>query len=517
MLAKVCSVIRKPVITVLIFLAACLTAPGVLHSQITTKFDQEFFAQADSGLVMGNLLIAQQGKIVYEKSFGLQDIENAIPNTQASSFALASISKQFTATAILQLSEKGKLNLDDPLTKYFPDFPFAQITIRHLLTHTSGLPEYELFDELIKKEPEKVFGNPDIIPALKVWTKGLYFKPGDDWRYSNVNYCLLALVVEKVSGESFTAYLKRHIFEPAGMKHTYLENYLVKTANPNRTVNYEYPTYFASKMERVELIPFDKEMIQSLGGFYGQGGLTSTAEDLLRFDNAFFANKLLSASSVQLALSPAQLNNGRPAEAYKFGVFGASGYGMGWFILSDTSKGQIVWHDGSRPGISTVHLHNLKTNQTVILLQNTPEPGNDSAICAYQMLNGGSCLRPSISLIRIYGQTLIKDGPEAADAKLETLRQNPLYKMPEDYMWMYLGYQLMEKKEYLPLSIEVFKKAAALFPNAWYITQGYAAALAQAGETEQAILLYKKCLAQNPQNDFAKEQIKLLQAKPTAK
>jgi CubicO group peptidase (beta-lactamase class C family) len=434
------------------------------------------------------------------------------PNTEASAFALASISKQFTATAVLQLKEQGKLQLDDPLTKYLVDFPFRDVTIRQLLTQTSGLPDYELFDELIQKQPDRVFTNQDIIPTLKSWSKGLYFKPGDNWRYSNMNYCLLALLVEKITGQDFPGYLNQHIFKPAGMHHTYVENYLLKTANANRTVNYEYPTYYATDILRVESIAADKRMIYNLGGFYGQGGLTTTTKDLLRFDEAFFFNKLIRAPDVDLALTAAKLNNGKPAEAHEFGSLGVSDYGMGWFIVRDTTNGKIVWHDGSRPGISTVHLHNLKTDQTVILLENTPEDGNDSAICAYQLWNNEACKSPQVSLIQIYAQTLVKEGAEVADAKLQALRQNPIYKMPDDFTRLQLGYQLMDKKEYLPLSLHTFKKANTLFTDAWIITVGYAAVLAQSGKKQEAIQMYKQSLMQNPQNDFAKDQIKILES-----
>jgi CubicO group peptidase (beta-lactamase class C family) len=297
---------------------------GQTVTQTTARMDGEFTAECHRGLLSGNLLVAERGKVVYRKSFGFQDVEREISNTEASAFALASISKQITATAILQLKEQGKLQLDDPLTKYFVDFPFPDVTIQQLLTQTSGLPDYELFDELIEKQPDRVFTNQDIIRALKSWSKGLYFKPGDSWRYSNMNYCLLALLVERVTGQDFRSYLKQHIFEPAGMKHTYVENYLLKTANPNRTLNYEYPTYYATEMLRVESIPADKEMIYNLGGFYGQGGLTTTANDLLRFDSAFFSNRLIRAADVDLALTPAKLTNGKPAEAHDFGSLGVS-------------------------------------------------------------------------------------------------------------------------------------------------------------------------------------------------
>jgi CubicO group peptidase (beta-lactamase class C family) len=508
--------LRKSLICGCLLLSALFNAEsyGQSVTQTTARMDKEFAAELQLGLIMGNLLVAEQGKIVYSRSFGYQDIEAKIPNTDTSAFALASISKQITATAILQLKEMGKLQLDDPLAKYFVDFPFPDVTVRHLLTNTSGLPEYELFDALIQKQPDRVFTNQDIIPALKLWSKGLYFKPGDSWRYSSMNYCLLALLVEKVTGQDFRSYLKQHIFAPAGMKHTYVENYLLKTTNLHRTVNYEYPTYYDTEMIRVESIPTDKEMIYNLGGFYGQGGLTTTANDLLRFDNAFFSNRLIRAADVDLALTPAKLNSGKPAEAegHGFGSLGVSDYGMGWFIVRDTANGKIVWHDGSRPGISTVHLHNVKTGQTVILLQNTPEAGNDSAICAYQLWNNEACKSPQVSLIQIYAQTLIKDGPQAADARLEALRQDPAYKMPNDYMWVYLGYQLMEKKEYLPFAIDMYEKVSALFPDSWYVTQGYAAVLGKSGKRKEALQMYKKSLLENPQNDFAKEQIRILES-----
>ena len=197
-----------------------LSASSLYGQSITSKIDSVFNVPARNSSLNGNLLVAEKGKIIYQRSFGLRDIAAQQPNTSASAFGLASVSKQFTSTAVLQLKEKGKLSLDDHFVKYFPDFPFPEITIRQMLTHTSGLPDYELFDKLIEKEPNRIFGNKDIIPALKVWGKGLNFKPGDDWSYSNMNYCLLALLIEKLSGETLQKYLDKSIFKPAKILHT---------------------------------------------------------------------------------------------------------------------------------------------------------------------------------------------------------------------------------------------------------------------------------------------------------
>lgn len=131
------------------------------------KLDDYFTALAKKGEINGRALIAENGKVVYEKSFGYADVEARKLNTKDTEFQLASIAKTFTAIAVLQLKEKGKLGLDDKFVKHFPDFPYPEITIRHLLSHTSGLPDYELFDKLIKENPDRVFENKDIIPAMK--------------------------------------------------------------------------------------------------------------------------------------------------------------------------------------------------------------------------------------------------------------------------------------------------------------------------------------------------------------
>jgi CubicO group peptidase (beta-lactamase class C family) len=495
--------------------ALLLAASNLYGQSITTRMDSEFNTEFRNGLLIGNLLVAEKGKVIYQGSFGLRDIAAHQPNTPASAFALASVSKQLTATAVLQLKEKDKLRLDDHFVQYFPDFPFPDITIQQLLNHTSGLPEYELFDTLVEKEPSRIFTNRDVIPALKLWSKGLYFKPGDDWRYSSMNYCLLAILIEKLSGETLQGYLTRHIFTPAGMHQTYLENLLIKKTNPDRTVNYEYPTYYASRLLPVDSIPDDHTMIFNLGGFSGQGGLTSTAEDLLRFDKAFFSGKLISANDLGEALTPVKLNNGQTAHVRdSFGDLGASGYGLGWFILNDSTKGKVVWHDGGRPGISTVHLHNLRTDQTIILLENAAGDPHAPAAYAYHLLNEESTQSPRVSLIRIYSQTLVNEGANAAVVKLESLRLNPAYKMPENFEWVNLGYQLLfGKTKNVPLGVEALKTASLLYPDNWYVSQAYAAALEQSGNKELAILMYKKCIAENAQADYAVGRLKALQSK----
>ena len=495
--------------------AVLLVTSNLYGQHNASAMDSVFNEQLRNGLLMGNLLVAEKGKVVYQRSFGLRDIANNQPNTPASAFGLASISKAFTATAVLQLKEKGKLGLDDRFAHYFPDFPFPDITLRQLLTHTSGLPEYELFDSLAEKEPNRIFTNHDVIPALKLWSKGLYFKPGEGWRYSSMNYCLLALLIEKLSGETLPGYLAKHIYGPAGMQHTYLENLLIKKENPDRTVNYEYPAYYSTRLVMVDSVPDDHAMIFNLGGFSGQGGLTSTTEDLLRFDNAFFSGQLINFGDLAEALMPVTLNNGQVARVREsFADLGATGYGLGWFIQLDSAKGKIVYHDGGRPGISTVHLHNLRTDQTVILLENdAPEDTQGTAVRAYHLLNGEPIQSARIPLIPIYARALVNEGAEAALIKLQLLRDNPAYQMPNDWTWVNLGYQLCAKPEYRPLAIEALKTASLLYPTNWYVDQEFAAVLELVGKKDLAIAVYKKCVAENPAADYAVGRLKALEGR----
>ena len=170
----------------------------------------------------GNALIAENGKVIYEQSFGYSDFSTKKLNNNQSAFPIASITKTFTATAILQLCELGKLNVNDPVIKYLPEFPYPTVTIRHLLSHTSGLQPYDnFFESLRMAHPDTVFTNKDILPRYAALKLPLFYQPGDDGNYDNVNFIFLALIVEKVSGMTLHDYMRKFILQPAGMSHTF--------------------------------------------------------------------------------------------------------------------------------------------------------------------------------------------------------------------------------------------------------------------------------------------------------
>ena len=204
-----------------------LLGTNAFTQNVQRDLDSYFLALSQNQEFNGNILFAENGGIIYQKSFGYADFKKKIKNTDSTLINVASISKNFTAIAVLQLKEKGKLRLDDTFIKYFPEFPYPEITIKHLLSHTSGLPDNEaLLDSIISKNPGKIITNVDIIPALILYKKAkeLRFKTGEKkWGYSNIGYSLLALLIEKVSKQLFDVYLRKEIFIPAGMAHTYLQ------------------------------------------------------------------------------------------------------------------------------------------------------------------------------------------------------------------------------------------------------------------------------------------------------
>jgi len=356
------------VLAVCIALISGLGATG--QSRMVYRLDSCYTSQARFQNLVGNVAVAIDDSVIYKKSFGYQNIEKKILNTDSSSFDIGSVTKIFTATAVLQLKEKGLLQLDDNYAKYFPEFPYPEITIRQLLAHTSGLPAFELFDSLESAIPDKIFANEDVIPALKLWHKPMNNKPGHGWYYSSINYCLLAMLVEKLANSPFREYVHKNIFEPAGMAHSYLENFLTVKNDNNKAINYEPLSLTTTQLERVDLLPREKKIVYNYGGFSGPDGLVTTMEDMEHFDKAYFSGKIINNESMEEAMTPVKLKNGMPVVTAPLLGKGVAGYGLGWYIGISPLLGRMVWHEGVRPGVKAIYMHNITKNQTILIFEN---------------------------------------------------------------------------------------------------------------------------------------------------
>lgn len=468
--------------------------------QTVARLDTFYNSLNADNRVNGNVLIAQNGRVILSRSFGLQDAAIGKMNNRDTRFNLASASKPFTAVAIFQLIEKGKLKLDEPYGKYLPDFPFADISIRHLLSHTAGLPNTEeLFTSLLQADPSHRVTNADVIPQLKKYHKPLHFAPGEKYEYGNTEFCLLALLVEKLSGETFAVYLKKHIFNPAGMTHTQLQT----SPTDMQAIRYIQPLVYRAELKPVTEVRELTKWTYNWAGLNGQGNVLSTADDMLAFDQALYSGKLLKQASLNQMFTPIKLNSGT-TPYFRAGIDEAS-YGLGWFIFKDTTAGKVVWHSGGIPGMNTFFLRNLKTRQMIF----TADNAQNATIApeTYIILNNKP-FQYKRSLARAYVNLLLDKGADDAAAFLGSRKTDNKFALNEGELNFY-GLKLLDDG-YLTQALETLKINTLLFPESFNVFDSYAEVLLKAGKKEAALIMYKRSVELNPKNESAKKVIEQL-------
>ncbi len=499
--------------TVICFTLACAQA----QNNITTRLDSLFTCISRNGDFNGGILIAEKGKIVYQNGFGYADFTNKTLNTTDSRFNLASISKTFTSVAVLQLKEKKKLKLEDPFIKYFPDFPFPDITIRHMLSHTSGLPNLELYESTVATKHDTVIRNKSIIAILKSRNKPLYYTPGEKWSYCNTNYALLGLLVEKISKTPFSAYLQKNIFEVAQMPDTYLK--MDKPdSDPKKVLSHRMVTWFDSQFKNADSIKTGSiyYCTYNCGGTYGDNNIISTTADMLNYDQALYSGKLLSQSSQNEAFALTKLNNGSTfydTFGSEYTQLGKNSYGLGWEIYESEDLGNAVAHGGRLFGLSTFFYRNLSKNQTVIIYENLELEGHafyDKIKAALDILNEKTPAKIQYkkSLARKFGSAIMQEGIDKAVATFNDLKTDSInyYLSEKEMNW--LGYDLLHRAKQQQYALETFKINTFLFPKSFNVYDSYAEALNANGKREEAIIMYQKSIAMNPKNEEGKEKLK---------
>jgi CubicO group peptidase (beta-lactamase class C family) len=304
----------------------------------------------------GVVLVADKGKPVYHKAFGYRNFETKEPNDTTTIFELASVSKQFTAAIIQMLHEEGALAYDDAMDNYLKGIPYPNITIRHLLTHTSGLPDYQaIMDEHWDKS--KVANNNTIIEYLIKHHPPKSFEPGEKYEYSNTGYVLLASIAEMASGRDFIDLCREAIFKPLWMTSTNIRTLSEKAAIINFALGHIYVKE-KQRYIRADSFPSSNYTIW-LGNRKGPGRISSTTSDLLKWDQALYTEKIISDSSKQQAFSPMRLKNDS-----------LSYYGFGWDLSTHPMVGKTVSHTGDNPGYKTVIVRFVEKNKTIIMLSN---------------------------------------------------------------------------------------------------------------------------------------------------
>lgn len=297
----------------------------------------------------GNVLVAKNGKIIYEKAIGWADHLHRDSLKTGSVFELASVSKTFTSTAIMMLVEDGKIRLDQNVKDFYPDFPYDDITVKLLLSHRSGMMNYVYFvDDLWKaqkKDERPGITNQDVMKLIAEHKPAPYMKPDRKFHYNNSNYMVLGAIIEKVSGQKFSAFMYENIFKPLGMKHT--------------------AVYSKAEYDKipVDVVGHDRTWRRSvaqnfLDGPVGDKGIYSTIEDLYLFDRAMRKGRLLNAATMDSVYAP--------HNEMQRGHFN---YGYGWRTF-EKGKNKVVYHTGWWHGFRHIYLRQLNKDITVILLSN---------------------------------------------------------------------------------------------------------------------------------------------------
>ncbi len=323
---------------VLLVVAGCAAQTGLTNQQLTARVDEYVSGLVKQNRFSGSILLARDGKVLLSKGYGMANLEDETPNTPQTKFRLGSLTKQFTAAAILLLQERGKLSVQDNVCKYMENCPAAwqAITIHHLLTHTSGIPNITSFPEFQKV---KFFPTTPMESIAMFKDKALEFAPGEKFNYSNSGYILLGHIVERASGKPYADFVRENIFQPLGMKNTDLDtnSAIVKnraagyTRGPNGILNAQY----------IDMtIP------------YAAGAMYSTVEDLYLWDKALYGEKLISKKSLEAMTTPFK-------DGYAYGLGIGEQYGL-----------KTIAHGGGIEGFSTFLTRFTDADGTIIVLSN---------------------------------------------------------------------------------------------------------------------------------------------------
>ena len=309
------------------------------------KIDEWFEQLQQDNKFNGVVAFSKDGKTLLTKGYGYTNHKKDQRLTEQSSLRLASVSKQFTAAGIMLLHENKKLDYDDPVSQYIEGFPYPEVTIRHLLNQTSGVPDVYLdLAEKNKKEISLLTNEIAVDLVIKENRKAV-FSPNDQFQYSNTNYILLARIIELLSGTSFENYMRTELFEPLGMKNTRVWNLKSEEST------------FTNKVDDFENFKGINSPIEPtfIDGVAGDGAVFSSATDMLIWDQFWYENDLISPENLKQAFVKPQLTNGK-----------ASDYGFGWMITDNGS-----WHNGAWLGANTMIIRNTEKKTCMVILDNS--------------------------------------------------------------------------------------------------------------------------------------------------
>ncbi len=486
---------RALLVCAMILMALHATASGQRRPQTkAAKIDAVISAAQKYRLFNGSALVAENGKVIYRRGHGFANMEWNIPNTPETRFRLGSITKQFTATLIMQLVEQGKIKLDGKISDYLPEYRKDigdKITVHQLLNHTSGIPSYTSLPGFFNDVSRNPYTVGDFVK--KFASNNLEFEPGSKFSYNNSGYFLLGAIVEKVTGQPYEKVLQEKIFDPLGMKSTGYDHHA--------TILTKRATGYLKTGDGFVNAPYLDMSIP-----YAAGSLYSTVEDLYLWDQALYTDRVISAHSKDLMFKP-----------------NLSNYAYGW-VVNKASLGNgkagipKVAHGGGINGFNTVIVRFPEQRHLIVLLDNTSQGRTLSTIEqeVTRILFDEPYSLPKMPLAEVLRKTIDAEGIAAGVAQYRDLkvRQPKAYDFGEPELNR-LGYQLLQAKK-TKEAIEVFKLNVESYPKGFNTYDSLGEAYMTNGDTELAIQNYKKSLELNPQNTGAVAMLKRLEGKSPA-
>jgi CubicO group peptidase (beta-lactamase class C family) len=347
----------------------CLFTITLFGQNTLLKIDSILQKSYDNKALNGTVLIAKDGKIVFEKSYGFANFDKKMLLDEKTQFQIASVSKQFTAFGIMVLKKQGKLHFEDKVVKFIPNFPYPNITLRHLMQHTSGLPEFwnGIRPNL---DTTRSNGNKDVIDYLIKKKLPLRFEAGEKWEYSDIGYDILATIIELISGQTYGNFLRKQVFHPAGMYNT--QGLMVTDIRRINAKNLARG-YIQDSLNGNQLAHEVRNFVFYLGDFYGDGSVISTPRDLKKWDDALRAYMLADSAHFSEAYRPIIRKDGSVYEVQK----GVS-YGFGWGLRDEPPMGKSYSHGGGHPGFITNYFRFPDKAMVLIVCRNVEQKASFS-------------------------------------------------------------------------------------------------------------------------------------------
>ena len=454
------------------------------------QIDQLISTYQEYGKFNGSVLVSDQGKVIYKKGFGMANMEWDIPNQPNTKHRLGSITKQFTAMLVLQLVAEGKLDLQEPISTYLPDYPKAMgdiITTHHLLTHTSGIPNYTAFPKFMADESRNPY-TPEAF-VKKFDEKELDFTPGEKFSYSNSGYFLLGVLVEKLTDKSYEQLLQDKIFIPLNMNDTGYDNHgdILK----NRATGYEkQDNYYVNSRYLDMTIP------------YAAGSIYSTVEDLYTWDQALYTTSLLPKKYMTMYFEPYIPAFGNAHYAYGWGV----GYGK---IGASKDSIYAIGHGGGINGFNTNISRTTSNKSLIVLLNNTGgAPLNEMTRAIRGIIHGQEYDMPKKSVADAVLAVIHDKGIDAGIAHYNSIKDSEAYDLSEREM-NNIGYELMGSDKFEEAS-KVFQLNVDAFPTSSNTYDSLGESFMKLGKNDLAIKNYRKSVELNPNNQGGIEFLKQL-------